>query len=242
MQDRFGRRIHYLRLSVTDRCDFRCTYCLPRSHRDFATPQAWLTPDELARIVGLFTSVAYTHSPKIIPFLRHKVDLVIRRSGYPPDGHSGKALLNVIETYPRDELFQIDVNLLYRFTIDIQSLELKPSTRVYPRIDEFDRFVSLLVYVPRDRYSTEIRSVVQDLVGTALGGRVVDWSSQVSESALARLFFIVQTEPGALPEVDADDLEARIARLVSDWDDDLRSELVAALGETPGIARFAARP
>ena len=94
------------------------------------------------RIVGLFTSVAYTHSPKNIPFLRHKVDLVVRRSGYPPNGHSGKALLNVIETYPRDELFQIDVNLLYKFAIDIQSLELKPRTRVYPRIDEFDRFVA----------------------------------------------------------------------------------------------------
>ena len=61
MRDRFGRRIHYLRLSVTDRCDFRCSYCLPRSHRDFATPQEWLTPDEVARVVGLFTDLGVSH-------------------------------------------------------------------------------------------------------------------------------------------------------------------------------------
>mgnify|MGYP000361466616 CR=1 FL=1 len=81
MQDRFGRRIHYLRLSVTDRCDFRCTYCLPRSHRDFATPQAWLTADEIARIVGLFTDLGVSHVRLTggEPLVRKELPEIVRR-------------------------------------------------------------------------------------------------------------------------------------------------------------------
>ena len=105
------------------------------------------------RIVGLFTSTAYTRSTRSIPYLRRKVDAVLTRAGFDPETHSGKALVNVLETYPRDELFQIDEDTLYQFALSILQLEERPRVRVLARRDRFDRFVSVLVYVPRERYS-----------------------------------------------------------------------------------------
>jgi len=96
---------------------------------------------------------AYTQSARTIPYLRRKTDSVIRRAGFDPSSHSGKALVNVLETYPRDELFQIDEEPLYRFALDVLQLDERPRVRVLPRYDRFDRFVSVLVYIPRDRYA-----------------------------------------------------------------------------------------
>ena len=96
------------------------------------------------RIVGLFTSTAYTRSTRTIPYLRRKVDAVIERAGFDPDGHSGKALVNVLENYPRDELFQIDEDTLYQFALAVLQLDERPRVRVLPRRDRFDRFVSVL--------------------------------------------------------------------------------------------------
>ena len=114
------------------------------------------------RICGLFTSTAYTRSVRAIPYLRRKVDDVIRRAGFDPASHSGKALVNVLETYPRDELFQIDEDMLYHFALAILQLDERPRVRVLPRRDRFDRFVSVLVYVPRDRYDSQIRALIGD--------------------------------------------------------------------------------
>ena len=106
------------------------------------------------RIVGLFTSTAYTRSTRSIPYLRRKVDNLMRRSGFDPDSHSGKAFAAVLENYPRDELFQIDEDTLYGFALAIMHLDERPRVRVLPRRDRFDRFVSVMVYVPRDRYDS----------------------------------------------------------------------------------------
>ena len=97
------------------------------------------------RIVGLFTSTVYIRSIRSIPFLRRKVDAVLTRAGFNPETHSGKALVNVLETYPRDELFQIDEDTLYHFALSILQLEERPRVRVLARRDRFDRFVSVLV-------------------------------------------------------------------------------------------------
>src|SRR5262249_38753418 len=97
------------------------------------------------RIVGLFTSTAYPCSTRSIPYLRRKVDAVLARAGFDPDGHSGKALVNVLENYPRDELFQLDEDTLYQFALAVLQLDERPRVRVLPRRDRFDRFVSVLV-------------------------------------------------------------------------------------------------
>ncbi len=122
------------------------------------------------RLCGLFTSTAYTRSVRAIPYLRRKADDVIRRAGFDPASHSGKALVNVLETYPRDELFQIDEDLLYHFALAVLQLDERPRVRVLPRRDRFDRFVSVLVYMPRERYDGRIRALIGDYLATAFNG------------------------------------------------------------------------
>ena len=114
------------------------------------------------RIVGLFTSTAYTRSAHSIPYLRRKIAGVEARAGFVANSHSGKALTNVLEHFPRDELFQIDEDTLYHFALAIMQLDERPRVRVLARRDRFDRFVSVLVFVPRDRYDSELRAKIGD--------------------------------------------------------------------------------
>ena len=124
------------------------------------------------RFCGLFTSTAYTRPARTIPYLRRKTDSIIRRAGFDPSSHSGKALVNVLETYPRDELFQIDEDTLYQFALAVLQLDERPRVRVLPRRDRFDRFVSVLVYVPRDRYGGQIRAAIGNYLAAAFNGRL----------------------------------------------------------------------
>src|SRR6476660_3533704 len=112
------------------------------------------------RVVGLFTSGAYTRSVRQIPYLRHKVSRVLQRAGFDPNGHSGKAFMHIIEEYPRDELFQIDVDTLYNCVMEILILYERPRVRALARVDKFDRFVSILTFIPREKYDTDVRTRV----------------------------------------------------------------------------------
>src|SRR6202012_4950665 len=119
-----------------------------------------------------FTSTAYTRSSRSIPYLRRKVDAIVRRAGFDPSSHSGKALVNVLESYPRDELFQIDEDTLYEFAMAILGLDERPRVRVLARRDRFDRFVSVLVYVPRERYDSEVRARIGAYLAEVYEGAV----------------------------------------------------------------------
>ena len=143
------------------------------------------------RIVGLFTSTAYTRSMRTIPYLRRKVDAVLTRAGFDPDGHSGKALVNVLENYPRDELFQIDEDTLYQFALAILQLDERPRVRVLPRRDRFDRFVSVLVYVPRERYDSGVRKAIGDYLADVYQGHVSAFYPFFPEGPLVRVHFII---------------------------------------------------
>ncbi|MEG9525824.1 MAG: NAD-glutamate dehydrogenase, partial [Hyphomicrobiales bacterium] len=124
------------------------------------------------RIVGLFTASAYTSPTREVPILRRKVASVVQRAGLDPTSHAGRSLLAVLESYPRDELFQIDVERLYRFTLAIANLADRPRIRVLSRPDRFGRFVSLLVYVPKDRYDSTVRQRIGGFLAEAYGGRL----------------------------------------------------------------------
>ena len=154
------------------------------------------------RFLGLFTSAAYNRNPRHIPLLRHKVERVMQRADLPPAGHSGKALANILETYPRDELFQIAEDELFQVAQEILHLQERQKIRLFLRRDPFARFVSCLVYVPRERYNTEIRRRFQDILQQALGGTEVEFQAQFSESILARIQFIVRTPDGIPADVD----------------------------------------
>ena len=183
---------------------------------------------------GLFTSVAYSHSPRDIPLLRQKVESVIERSGLPPRGHGGKALVNILETFPRDELFQISEDDLLRIAMGIVHLQDRQHTALFVREDDFERFFSCLVFIPRDRYTTNLRRKIQGVLERAFLGRAVDYYTTISDSPLARLHIIVAIAPGTTPEYDIDDIEAEIAEATRSWSDVLAEALTAAKGEEKG--------
>lgn len=198
------------------------------------------------RIVGLFTSTAYTRSVARIPYLRSKADAVISKLGFDPSDHSGKSLLNVLESYPRDELFQIDVPTLTKHAVSIMMLSERPRVRALPRIDPFDRFVSVIVFVPRDRYDTASRERIGAYLKTVYDGRLSAFYPAFPEGALARVHFIIGRSGGKAPKVSVKRLESEIRQIVRTWDDalrdsasqnDLSPELVAVASRLPEAYR-----
>ena len=184
------------------------------------------------RFLGLFASSAYTDSVIRVPVLRRKVAEVLHRSGFSPESHSGKDLRQILETFPRDELFEISVDDLYNTVIGVMQLQERRRTRLFMRTDEFGRFVACLVYLPRERYTTLVRRRLEQILVDAFGAANVDYRTRVSESVLARLYFVVRMPAGVdVPEVDAAELERRLAAATRSWDEDLADELRAELGE-----------
>ncbi len=173
------------------------------------------------RVVGLFTASAYTRSIRSIPFLRRKAELVMRRSGHSRTSHSGRAIMNVLNSYPRDELFQIETEKLFEFVIGILQLYERPRTRAFIRRDKFDRFVSALIYVPKDAYNTSLRLKIGDILTTAYEGSVSAFYPAFPEGPLARVHFIIGRYHGETPSPDKDEIEACIARAARSWEDNL---------------------
>jgi glutamate dehydrogenase len=190
------------------------------------------------RFCGLFTSTAYTRSSRTIPYLRRKVDTVIRRAGFDPEGHSGKALVNVLETYPRDELFQIDEDTLYHFALAILQLGERPRVRVLPRRDLFDRFVSVLVYVPRDRYDSQIRAKIGDYLAGVFQGRVRAYYPFFPEGTLVRVHFIIGRYGGEAAVPDRAALDRAVEDIVRSWVDGLNEALVGNPASESGRKLF----
>ncbi|MEQ9641960.1 MAG: NAD-glutamate dehydrogenase [Alphaproteobacteria bacterium] len=187
------------------------------------------------RFVGLFTSSAYNRTPRDIPYLRRKVAQALEMAGLPEASHDGKALTNILETYPRDELFQIDLDTLHDISGRILALQERPGIRLFGRRDKFDRYFSCIVYLPRERLSTTLRRRFEKILIAAFSGRLSNQYTQVSDSPLARWHFIIGTEPGDVPEtVDYAAIEARLIEAARSWQDDLESALVDRFGEASG--------
>ncbi len=192
------------------------------------------------RFIGLFTSAAYSESPRHIPLLRHKVRRVLDRSHFDPKGHRGKALLHILNTFPRDELFQSSVADLSRTTFGILNLQERQRVRLFVRRDTFRRFYSCLVYVPREKYTTAVRQKIEGILKEALDGISLDSSVEIFDSPLARVHIIVRTPPGEQPSISLRDIEARIAEVVVTWTDRLREELLRKFGQDEGQRLFLA--
>ncbi len=186
------------------------------------------------RFIGLYTSTAYSVSCSEIPIVRRKCANIVRRAGFLPKGHLGKSLVTVLETYPRDELFQADEDQLYDIALGVLRLQEHQRTRLFVRRDRFDRFVSCLVYVPRDKYTTDLRRRIARLLVDAFKGVNVEFTPLLSESAIARIHFVVHAEPGAMPDVDTRELETRLVQVTRRWQDDLSDALLDAFGEEQG--------
>jgi glutamate dehydrogenase len=187
------------------------------------------------RFIGLFTSVAYSANPGTIPLLRHKVQKVLNRARVDRNAHRGKALMHIIDSYPREELFQSTVQDLTRTTTGILNLQDRQRVRFFLRRDAFRRFFSCLVFIPREKYTTVIRRKVEAILLEEFAGTSVDSAVQISESALARVHIIVRTPAGDRPRLSIHKIEQRIADVVVTWADRLRDELIESFGQDEGL-------
>ncbi|MDR7157729.1 glutamate dehydrogenase [Arthrobacter sp. BE255] len=192
------------------------------------------------RFIGLFATSAYAGSVRNIPIVREKVDAVLRNAGFPPDSHSGKDLLGILETYPRDELFQIEIPDLAATAMGIQRLQERRRTRLFLRPDIYGRFMSAVVYLPRDRYTTNVRLRIEDELRETFQAVSIDYEARMTESALARLFFRIRLPKGAdASHVDAEDLEKRLVRAARSWSEGI-SEVLRGSGEDEHAKELAA--
>jgi glutamate dehydrogenase len=187
------------------------------------------------RFVGLFPSAAYTSSVVDVPLVRRRVAEVVARSGVPADSHTGKELLEVLETYPRDELLQVGADELLPVATAVLHLQERRQTRLFLRQDPTGRFWSALVYLPRDRYTTEVRLAMQQLLLERLGGTSIEYTARSTESVLARLHFVVRVPVGrrGTPKpmaVDVEALQAELASAARSWVDELSDALHARYG------------
>lgn len=174
------------------------------------------------RFTGLFTADAYNRMAREVPLIRRKVSHVISTAGKRPGSHDANALKHILETYPRDELFQMSELDLLDVSLAILQLENRKETRLFVRKDRFNRFISALVFVPKESFNTELRSRIGAILEKAYGGRLTAFYPKLSEAPLARIHFLVDIDQNH-PEPDIDELEAEIARVSRSWNDRMRA-------------------
>ncbi|RNL81663.1 NAD-glutamate dehydrogenase [Halostreptopolyspora alba] len=183
------------------------------------------------RFLGLFTHEANTASIAQIPILKRKLSEVLDLAGFEPDSYDGRDLVETLEGFPREELLQTPVPEIYEIVRGVLRLRERRGTKLFTRRDPYGRYMSCLVYMPRDRFDTRVRLAIQNVLAEAFGGVVMDHSVMVSSAPLARLYVVVRAERGrALPEVDHSALEAEVVKAARSWDDDLLAELTARFG------------
>ncbi|HEY5107550.1 MAG TPA: NAD-glutamate dehydrogenase [Caulobacteraceae bacterium] len=178
-------------------------------------------PSGEVRFVGLFTAQAYDEPARDTPMLRRKLDEVMRATGFAPGSHNALRLANILETYPRDELFQIGSQELLTTALGILHLSDRPRVRLFARRDPFDRFVSILLFAPRERYDARLRERAGSILAKAFDGRVSAYYPSYTDAPLARVHYIIGVTPGRHGNPDLGEVEALIARAARTWADDL---------------------
>jgi len=185
---------------------------------------------------GLLTSSAYSARPRDIPVLRQKIRSMTERAGFPPASHDAKRLIHIIENLPRDELFQGSLDELYDISMGILHLQDRQRIALFVRRDPFERFVSCLVYVPRDRFDTALRIKFQKILEDCFRGPVTAYYTNMTDEMSARVQFIVKTTPGTIGDVDAGEVESKLIDAARSWADHLQDALLGSVGEGRGLA------
>ncbi|GMG88312.1 NAD-glutamate dehydrogenase [Biformimicrobium ophioploci] len=188
--------------------------------------------------LGLYTSPVYTESPMSIPIIRRKLASILEYSGLEPMSHDGKALRRILDTFPRDELFQSSTHELFDTVMGVLSINERRQVRLFMRRDPFGKFASAIVYVPRDIFSTRIRLQISRVLGDALGAEDWDFTTYFSESVLARCHIVFKLAPDASPDYDIARLEAQIVNITRSWEDQLLETLTERHGEETGSRLF----
>ncbi|WP_312855878.1 NAD-glutamate dehydrogenase [Nocardioides stalactiti] len=192
------------------------------------------------RFLGLLSSAAYTESVLRVPLLRDKVAAVLELTGLDPRSHDGNALLDTLETYPRDELFHTPVGELASIAEGAMQARERRAVRLFIRKDTYDRYLSVLIYLPRDRYNTSVRQKFVRILAQVIGdGRIdpdaIEFNVSISESTTARVHFVVRMPAGeTIPDVDTVDLERRLIEASRSWHEDFLHAVSAEYGEEVG--------
>lgn len=191
------------------------------------------------RFIGLYTSTAYHSSPRYIPFLRHKVAKVIQEFHYPPDSHNGKEVVHILETLPRDDLFQATHEELVTLTHGILHLQERKKIRLFIRKDSYGRYFSCLVYVPREIFNTELSMAMQDVLMHSLNGIESNFTTYFSDSVLARIHFLIRVNPRTPIEYNTTQIESILVDISRSWADELKTHLIKQFGEAEGLKYYA---
>ncbi len=188
------------------------------------------------RFIGLYTTAAYNRRPWEIPVVRRNYEKVMEASGLSLEGHSGKALRQILETLPREELFQATPDQLLQTSVSVLSLQERFRPKLYIRKDPYGRFYSVLIYLPKDRFNTEIRTRIEAMLMAALGGERIDKTLKVGDSPLAQLHLLIRHGGNQPAAYDLESLEAELGAIIRNWKDELRDALIQGFGEERGIA------
>lgn len=191
------------------------------------------------RIIGLYTSAAYHTNPKHIPFLRHKVALIMENSTFNPKSHAGKVLLNILETLPRDDLIQGSEDDLLEISMGIFYMQERKRIRLFTRMDVHKRFASCLVYVPKERFNTSLRLAMQAILAKRFNAEEIEFSTYFSESVLARIHYVIKIREDSLGDVDLKQVEQELIDIGRSWADDLETHLHESFGEERANHLFA---
>lgn len=191
------------------------------------------------RIIGLYTSAAYNTNPRHIPFLRHKVALIMNNAGLSLRSHAGKVLLNILETLPRDDLIQGSEEELLEIAMGIYYMQERRRIRMFARTDVYRRFISCLVYVPKERFNTELRQAMQQILAESFNALEITFSTLFSESVLARIHFIIRINPQDDKTWDLKEVEQKLIEIGRSWSDDLQHFLLETFGEEKANYLFA---
>ena len=235
------KRARVKELLVLTKANSRSTVHRP-GHLDYVGIKHFDAKGEVrgeTRFLGLYTHTAYAENPMQVPLLRRKLAEVIERAGLLPAGYSGKALASILETYPRDELLQISADDLHRHAMAILQLGERQRLRLLVRQDAYGRFVTCLIFVPRERYNTELRQRFQKILTEAFNGVSSDFDVDLSAAALGRILMRIRTKPGEMagtPDLKA--LESRLVEAMRRWEDDLHAALLERHGEARANALF----
>ncbi|WP_375204181.1 NAD-glutamate dehydrogenase [Hyphococcus sp.] len=184
--------------------------------------------------VGLFTAEAYNRPASDIPLVRAKVHAVLENTAFTPGGHNEKALVNILESCPRDELFQVDVETLTEMALGILRLYKRPRVKLFMRRDRFDRFISAMLFVPRDRFNSEVRERTAQLLAETFDGRVLSFTPFFGDAALVRVHYIIGIKPGAPEGPGMGELTWQVRQICRNWNDGLLEAMREAHdGATP---------
>ena len=190
------------------------------------------------RFIGLYTSSVYTMNPNLIPILRRKVNKVMELSSLDSSDHESRELVRVLELFPRDELFQSSIQDLFHTVTAVNRIQERRQTRLFVRKDVHGKFVNCMVYIPRDRYTTEQREKIEHILCEAFAAEEAEFTTHFSESILVRCHFVLRVDPRKELNYDASELESQIIQATLAWEDRLRIRLIEEFGEESGVAYF----